>query len=126
MLLRTVCRGAVCKTRQSMQDHVWISDDLLASSFWHFVNPAGTCTLGRRNASCVPGVLEARRRLAKRRLMNLTVAGARSDPGIWGGGLFDPANWTWEPPTPQPDTESIVERGWLDPKGVLSQTHCLH
>ena len=42
-------------------DHLWISDDLLAVTFRRFANGQ------RRHGSCVPGPLEARRRLAKRR-----------------------------------------------------------
>jgi hypothetical protein len=48
-------------------DHVWITEDLLASTFRRFA------TGQRRYESRVPGPLEARRRLAKRR--NTALAG---------------------------------------------------
>ncbi|KAL2815792.1 hypothetical protein BDW59DRAFT_176054 [Aspergillus cavernicola] len=52
-------------------DHVWISDQLLASTFQRFANGQ------RRYESRVPGPLEARRRLAKRRNTALaSVAGS--------------------------------------------------
>ncbi|OJJ77840.1 hypothetical protein ASPBRDRAFT_25465 [Aspergillus brasiliensis CBS 101740] len=50
-------------------DHVWISEDFLASAFRRFANNNGQ----RRYESRVPGPLEARRRLAKRR--NTALAG---------------------------------------------------
>ncbi|KAL4970712.1 class I SAM-dependent methyltransferase [Aspergillus stella-maris] len=52
-------------------DHVWISEELLASSFGRFVNGQQ-----RRYESRVPGPLEARRRLARRR--NTALASAAS------------------------------------------------
>ncbi|KAL3452398.1 hypothetical protein BJX65DRAFT_293005 [Aspergillus insuetus] len=60
-------------TTTAPTDHVWVSDELLASTFRRF-------TIGqRRYESRVPGPLEARRRLAKRRNTALaSVAG----PGI--------------------------------------------
>lgn len=53
-------------------DHLWISDDLLAATFRRFANGQ------RRHGSCVPGPLEARRRLAKRR--NTALAGIGGNP----------------------------------------------
>lgn len=48
-------------------DHPWVSDDLLAATFRRFAHGQ------RRHGSCVPGPLEARRRLARRR--NTALAG---------------------------------------------------
>ncbi|KAJ5328096.1 hypothetical protein N7452_008486 [Penicillium brevicompactum] len=56
-------------------DYLWVSDDLLAATFRRFANGQ------RRHGSCVPGPLEARRRLAKRR--NTALA------SIGGGPLED-------------------------------------
>ncbi|PYH85035.1 hypothetical protein BO82DRAFT_275629 [Aspergillus uvarum CBS 121591] len=63
-------------------DHVWISDDLLASTFRSFVKSQ------RRHASRVPGPLEARRRLAKRKNCALApMTGALPpDPHLFGRG----------------------------------------
>ncbi|OJK02301.1 hypothetical protein ASPACDRAFT_76669 [Aspergillus aculeatus ATCC 16872] len=63
-------------------DHVWISDDLLASTFRSFVKSQ------RRHASRVPGPLEARRRLAKRKncaFAPVTCA-LPPDPHLFGRG----------------------------------------
>lgn len=59
----------------NLLDHVWISEDFLASAFRRFANGQ------RRYESRVPGPLEARRRLAKRR--NTALA------GIAGTGPLD-------------------------------------
>ncbi|KAL2809657.1 hypothetical protein BJX63DRAFT_423629 [Aspergillus granulosus] len=60
-------------TTTATADHVWINDELLASTFRRFTSGQ------RRHESRVPGPLEARRRLAKRRNTALaSVAG----PGI--------------------------------------------
>jgi hypothetical protein len=60
-------------TTTATTDHVWVSDELLASTFRRFTSGQ------RRYESRVPGPLEARRRLAKRRNTALaSVAG----PGI--------------------------------------------
>ncbi|KAJ5928838.1 hypothetical protein N7466_007794 [Penicillium verhagenii] len=53
-------------------DHPWVSDDLLAATFRRFANGQ------RRHGSCVPGPLEARRRLARRR--NTALAGFGASP----------------------------------------------
>ncbi|KAJ6070010.1 hypothetical protein N7499_011897 [Penicillium canescens] len=57
-------------------DHLWISDDLLAATFRRFANGQ------RRHGSCVPGPLEARRRLAKRRNTALAGLGGNSAEDI--------------------------------------------
>lgn len=59
----------------SRLDYVWISDELLSSTFQRFVKGQ------RRYGSRVPGPLEASKRLAKRKNTALAV----------GGGSFDPA-----------------------------------
>ena len=52
-------------------DHLWISDDFLAHVFTKFVGSSQ-----RRHGSNVPGPLEAKRRLNKRRNMNSARTGA--------------------------------------------------
>ena len=51
-------------------DHPWVSDDLLAATFRRFAHGQ------RRHGSRVPGPLEARRRLARRRNTALAGMGA--------------------------------------------------
>ncbi|KAJ5173179.1 hypothetical protein N7492_005772 [Penicillium capsulatum] len=58
---RHACRHALRPPACPSADHLWVSDDLLAATFRRFANGQ------RRHGSCVPGPLEARRRLAKRR-----------------------------------------------------------
>ncbi|GFG08912.1 hypothetical protein IFM61392_05614 [Aspergillus lentulus] len=64
---RHAYRHALHPSSTHLIDHVWISEELLASTFRRFA------TSQRRYESRVPGPLEARRRLAKRR--NTALAG---------------------------------------------------
>lgn len=72
---RHACRHALKPPATPTLDYLWVSDDLLAATFRRFANGQ------RRHGSCVPGPLEARRRLAKRR--NTALA------SIGGGPLED-------------------------------------
>ncbi|PWY68097.1 hypothetical protein BO94DRAFT_527861 [Aspergillus sclerotioniger CBS 115572] len=72
---RHAYRHAIQPSSSGLIDHVWISEDFLASAFRRFANGQ------RRYESRVPGPLEARRRLAKRR--NTALA------GIAGTGPLD-------------------------------------
>ncbi|KAK6005494.1 hypothetical protein QM012_007136 [Aureobasidium pullulans] len=89
-----------------LQPYIWISDDALATAYRRFAN---TCLVNhshtntRRHGSNVPGPLEARRRLARRRMAGLSIAG--SSPGIMpdfgallGSGGLDMTS-LWAPPT---------------------------
>ncbi|EDP54141.1 hypothetical protein KXX16_004761 [Aspergillus fumigatus] len=64
---RHAYRHALHPSSTYLIDHIWISEELLASTFRRFA------TSQRRYESRVPGPLEARRRLAKRR--NTALAG---------------------------------------------------
>ncbi|KAL4791001.1 hypothetical protein BDV19DRAFT_315537 [Aspergillus venezuelensis] len=68
---RHASRHTTLSSSTPLLDHVWISEELLASSFGRFVNGQQ-----RRYESRVPGPLEARRRLARRR--NAALASAAS------------------------------------------------
>lgn len=77
---------------------IWISDDLFNSALRRFVLLA----VSRRHGSYVPGPLEARRRAAKRRIMNLAEAGGETiDPGFLAGNNpgHNSWNWQWQGPT---------------------------
>ena len=94
------CRQAVRQRLSRSTDHVWISDDLVSNALHRFI--IGHCS--RRHVSFAPGPLEARKRSAKRRMMNMAVAGGvgATDVGTFmgiGGGLEQIA-WRWESPTP--------------------------
>jgi hypothetical protein len=71
-------------------DGIWISDDVLAKSL-------------RRFASSVPGPMEARRRLGKRRITQQSqeqLTPASQFGGLWGFyPEVDRTKWQWEAPT---------------------------
>ena len=104
----TAARSGVNGTLSSSTGHIWITDELLHDTFDRFCS---LCTpKGRRHGSNVPGPLEARRRLAKRRMNNLSV-GREVGPGTapdspFVFGLFDGLwrertaqdEWKYEPP----------------------------
>lgn len=73
---RHAYRSALKSPTTPINDHLWISDDLLAATFRRFANGQ------RRHGSCVPGPLEARRRLAKRRNTVFASIGAGSPEDI--------------------------------------------
>ncbi|KAJ5899529.1 hypothetical protein N7495_004273 [Penicillium taxi] len=73
---RHAYRHAVKSPTALTLDHLWISDDLLAATFRRFANGQ------RRHGSCVPGPLEARRRLARRRNTDLAGIGGASAEDI--------------------------------------------
>ncbi|KAG9731354.1 hypothetical protein KCU60_g13008, partial [Aureobasidium melanogenum] len=74
-----------------LQPYIWISDDTLATAYRRFAN---TCLVNhshtntRRHGSNVPGPMEARRRLARRRMAGLSMASP--SPGLMPdfGALF--------------------------------------
>lgn len=69
---RYAYRHAALPSSNSFTDHIWVSEELLATTFRRFVNGQQ-----RRYESRVPGPLEARRRLDKRRNTALaSVAGS--------------------------------------------------
>ena len=96
------CRRAVAAFQQP-SPHVWITDEQLSSAFNRFLR-VSTYT-SRRYGSNVPGPLEARKRLAKRRINGLTPVACSGA----GGGSFDPSLFAsspdfeggcrWQPPT---------------------------
>ncbi|KAI9837424.1 MAG: hypothetical protein M1837_002969 [Sclerophora amabilis] len=96
---RPACHRAVQRRVPSFSDSIWISDDILATHFERFV--AATTLRCKRRGSSVPGPLEASRRLARRRMMNLSVTeGSAIDTSILPIGFpaSVPPQWRWEPP----------------------------
>jgi hypothetical protein len=75
------CRHALQRV-PSRLDYVWISDELLSLTFQRFVKGQ------RRYGSQVPGPLEARNRLTKRRNTALAAAGSSFDPAANVAHLF--------------------------------------
>ncbi|KAJ5287386.1 hypothetical protein N7478_003072 [Penicillium angulare] len=98
---RHACRHALKPPTTSTLENPWVSDDLLAATFFRFVNGQ------RRHGSCVPGPLEARRRLARRR--NTALAGIGGPPVediacLFGRNGREHMKWTdhpWQRPHSQ-------------------------
>ncbi|KAJ5081617.1 hypothetical protein NUU61_009881 [Penicillium alfredii] len=91
---RHAYRHALKPPAAPILDHLWISDDLLAATFRRFANGQ------RRHGSCVPGPLEARRRLAKRR--NAVLASIGGGPAediacLFGRNGREHMKWTDHP-----------------------------
>ncbi|KAJ5525466.1 hypothetical protein N7494_012116 [Penicillium frequentans] len=95
VFLVDACLQACSKTPSaSTLDHPWVSDDLLAATFRRFASGQ------RRHGSCVPGPLEARRRLARRR--NTALAGFGLSPAediacLFGRNGREHMKWTDHP-----------------------------
>lgn len=107
---RHACRHALNPPSAPSLDHLWISDDLLATTFRRFANGQ------RRHGSCVPGPLEARRRLAKRR--NTALAGLGGGPVediacLFGRNGREHMKWTDHPWQRAPlDTQGMSRDKW--------------
>ncbi|KAH9834273.1 hypothetical protein Tdes44962_MAKER08690 [Teratosphaeria destructans] len=113
-----VPRACALSTR-GRNDCFWITDDLLGDAFDRFLRLSHTnqhphrphrshrpAPGGRRYGSNVPGPMEARRRVARRRMGLMTSAGAAGPPDL--GALFGlharppvdwETSWKWQPPT---------------------------
>ncbi|KAF2838575.1 hypothetical protein M501DRAFT_992546 [Patellaria atrata CBS 101060] len=97
----STCRGAVQLSFKSNGPYHWITDELLVDAFHRFARVAN---YGRKRfGSHVPGPLEARKRMAKRKIMAMTASGGGVSFDI--GGLFgmnkpQPPPWKWEAPAP--------------------------
>ncbi|KAL8736704.1 MAG: hypothetical protein Q9166_000070 [cf. Caloplaca sp. 2 TL-2023] len=94
-LKRRVCRFAATPP----SDHIWISDEILDHAFYRYLQ----LRAGRRHGSAVPGPLEARKRVSKRRIMDLapTAGGPDLHPGFLaglGGGQENQQSWQWQTP----------------------------
>lgn len=107
------CSRAVQRQIRTPCDSLWISDELLSSTFQRFclVTPPV-----RRNGSSVPGPLECRRRLGKRRITGLSEAvrlPIQDFGALWGiSGAADRNQWQWEAPSipsSQATKESTLE-----------------
>lgn len=104
---RHAYRHALKPPATATLDHPWISDDLLAATFRRFANSQ------RRHGSCVPGPLEARRRLAKRR--NTALASIGGGPAediacLFGRNGREHMKWTDHPWQRAPfETQSMCD-----------------
>ena len=112
----TVCSRAVQRQLSVAPDGIWISDDALARSFTRF-------------ASSIPGPLEARRRLGKRRITQQSQY--QPTPTSHFGGLWgffpevDRTQWQWKAPTKRQEKQDAtmpVLPAWLsEPENTLAE-----
>lgn len=82
------------------RDHVWIGEDVLDNAMRQFAHAKIT----KRFVSLAPGPLEARKRVTKRRMVNLAQVGDAEgvDPALLQGfgGAQERRDWRWESPKP--------------------------
>ena len=95
---RHVCRLPVYV--RAPKDYVWSSEEVLNNAINHFSRGITF----RRHVGAVPGPLEARKRAAKRRIVNLAQVGGAGeiDPSVVGGlgsALGQNVGWQWQSPT---------------------------
>ncbi|KAI9848014.1 MAG: hypothetical protein M1838_000660 [Thelocarpon superellum] len=94
------CRAA-SKIAPTPSETIWITDALLEQTLSRFA--VRSTIRSRRHESSVPGPLEAQKRLAKRRMMNLTHVGSGPfvdlDPSLRKGDAPKQGQWTWENPS---------------------------
>src|SRR4051812_42151555 len=98
---RPACCRAVPRSSQALapSESIWISDALLLSTFQRFLAVSkGT----QRHGSFVPGPLEHRRRMGKRRIAYRADAASpmfgTGEPWAWMGDMKD-LSWRWQAPT---------------------------
>jgi hypothetical protein len=97
-----VCRRAVRQKGTSTSSNLWITDDILADALRRFLRVSHTT---RRYGSNVPGPLEARRRLAKRKMGAMTA----------GGGFMHDIGMFLEGPPRQKELD------WSSPDGTRAE-----
>ena len=124
---RACCRAV--QRQLSPFDSIWVSDDALCSAFHRLLVISRP---NRRHGSSVPGPMESRRRLGRRRIAHLSEAfptTPHAPTSLWGSlGDIDRAQWQWQAPTRPPNkTESAFALpSWLSqwdtsPKGASSE-----
>ena len=107
-----ICHRTLQRYHPKHDPFVWISNDFLGDLLHQFT----VSKTSKRHGSSVPGPLEAIRRMAKRRMMNMAVAGAApTDAGMFmlPGAHSIEKGLRWEAPVQLGQTSSIIptERG---------------
>ena len=111
-LSRHVCR--LSSYLRAPKDYLWSSEEVLNNAINHFSRGI----IFRRHVGIVPGPLEARKRAAKRRMVNLAQVGGAGeiDPSLFGGPGYAPGQngWQWQSPSAPAtkDAEGVVLRPW--------------
>ncbi|KAK1600066.1 uncharacterized protein LY79DRAFT_504054 [Colletotrichum navitas] len=99
------CCRAVQQQIGAPLDNIWITDGVLASAFERYCHVS---RLARRKSSSVPGPLENRRRLGKRRMTDMHINSQPTLPPWAIEFLPDLRQWTWQPPTKRSSEENMV------------------
>ncbi|MCJ1394295.1 hypothetical protein MMC18_007173 [Xylographa bjoerkii] len=111
----SLCRRIARQTLRSSPSFIWISDEYLQTLIRSFTVPK-KCI---RHGSSVPGPLEARRRSAKRRMMNLASSqGSCLDDGGLSMGMgeaLSQKNLKWEPPAQLDQLNKVPPKKHVNP-----------
>ncbi|TDZ33692.1 hypothetical protein C8035_v011194 [Colletotrichum spinosum] len=90
------CCRAVQRTSRTTAEIIWITDSVLLNAFERYCHVSH---LSRRTSSSLPGPLESRRRVGKRRMTDMRLD-HQSAPPFWvSEPLVDLRKWTWHPPS---------------------------
>ncbi|KAI6093686.1 hypothetical protein F4821DRAFT_3879 [Hypoxylon rubiginosum] len=108
--LASQCHRAAHRHLRPQHDSVWISETLLAATFERFCVTSTTTT---RHGSSVPGPMENRRRMGRRRMGELSFGQSHSAAPLWGlENLADLTQWQWKPPSsPDARIEQLKTKG---------------
>ena len=121
--VRTCCR-AVQRQLLPPADSIWVSDDALSSAFHRLVAISRST---KRNESSVPGPMESRRRLGRRRMAHVSQhlpATSNDLTSLWGPlGDTDRTQWQWQAPKmPLSKSKSATSLpSWLSQWDMSSQ-----
>ncbi|KZL82426.1 fungal specific transcription factor domain containing protein [Colletotrichum incanum] len=97
------CCRAVQQQIRAPLDNIWITDGVLASAFERYCHVS---RLARRKSSSVPGPLENRRRLGKRKMTDLHMNTQPTLPPWTIDFPVDLSQWKWQPPTQRSSKEN--------------------
>ncbi|KAN0122214.1 hypothetical protein V8E51_000540 [Hyaloscypha variabilis] len=118
------CCRAVTRQLSPSHDAIWVPDEVLRHAFHRFVKTR----TAKRYGSFVPGPLESRRRLGKRRMAHLTEPVPASPHGLgplWSFfGKTGDTQWQWEAPstrTPNKASAAVLP-AWLMEWGQSEDT----
>lgn len=115
LLGRTPCCTAVKRKLRVPSEEIWITDKTLA---WAFQRLCLLSRPSRRHGTSVPGPMECRRRLGKRRMAHFSEAvrpPAHDFAALWGfRGAKENNIWQWEAPHKPPERAATDQLpSWL-------------
>ncbi|OLN82057.1 hypothetical protein CCHL11_08680 [Colletotrichum chlorophyti] len=105
------CRAVQHQIRAPL-DNVWITDGVLANAFERYCHVS---QLARRKSSSLPGPLESRRRLGKRKMTDLHMDTQSTLPPWASDFPIDLSQWKWQPPTLRSSEEKRALQSQREP-----------